>query len=257
MIQQESSLFAELEINDLARNGPFSTGMMTPDDEVNQFAIRSFRDQADADYICARMACRAALVGPFLWSSLQAVEKYLKCILLLNRIPAKNVRHDLAKAIQLINGSGKLTLDLTPLTSTFIDYLDEYGPYRYLEVSNFAFGKDIVRLDRAVWELRRHCSLSDLGGKVRLTQGVVAPEVRLTGGYLESVMDDRQNPARKVLLLHNGFFGKRRRKLVKVNGWMRGTNAPLYLHPRILDEVIKFVYLPREIIAGYRNHKGP
>jgi hypothetical protein len=42
---------------------------------LNDFAIRSFRDVADGDYIVARMAHRATLVPQFLWSSLQAIEK--------------------------------------------------------------------------------------------------------------------------------------------------------------------------------------
>jgi hypothetical protein len=43
---------------------------------VNDFAIRSFRDTADCDYISARMAFRARLIPQFLWSGLQAIEKY-------------------------------------------------------------------------------------------------------------------------------------------------------------------------------------
>jgi hypothetical protein len=35
----------------------------------NDFAVRSFRDTADGDYIVARMAHRAGLVPQFLWSS--------------------------------------------------------------------------------------------------------------------------------------------------------------------------------------------
>ena len=63
------------------------------------FAVRSFRDVADGDYIAARLASRAALVTQFLWASQQAVEKYLKCILLMNRVPAKNLQHDLIRAL--------------------------------------------------------------------------------------------------------------------------------------------------------------
>ena len=63
---------------------------------INNFAIRSFRDVADYDYISARMLYRAKLVPQFLWSSLQSIEKYLKCILLLNRIKANKVGHNLA-----------------------------------------------------------------------------------------------------------------------------------------------------------------
>jgi HEPN domain-containing protein len=71
-------------------------------DNIDDFVIRSFRDLADEDYISARMSFRAALVTPSLWSSHQMVEKYIKCILLLNRIPAKNMWHELngLKAIE-------------------------------------------------------------------------------------------------------------------------------------------------------------
>jgi len=41
---------------------------------INDFAIRSFRDTADGDYIAARMAFRVALLQQFFWSSQQAVE---------------------------------------------------------------------------------------------------------------------------------------------------------------------------------------
>ena len=59
--------------------------MLTVDALLNDFAERSFRDMADGDYIAARMACRAALVTQFLWASQQAVEKYLKGILLFSQ----------------------------------------------------------------------------------------------------------------------------------------------------------------------------
>ncbi|SPA46665.1 hypothetical protein CBM2629_A60060 [Cupriavidus taiwanensis] len=36
---------------------------------LNDFAIRSFRETADKDYIAARMAYRARLIQPFLWSA--------------------------------------------------------------------------------------------------------------------------------------------------------------------------------------------
>ena len=79
---------------------------------LNDFAIRSFRDEGDADYISARMAFRAA-IHILLWAGQQMVEKYLKCILLLNRIPGKK-------------------LDLTSNTLKSIDYIDSYGQYRYI-----------------------------------------------------------------------------------------------------------------------------
>jgi hypothetical protein len=219
--------------------------MMKLDALVNDFAVRSFRDIGDGDYLAARMACRAALVTQFLWAAQQALEKYLKCILLLNRIEAKNVRHDLGKALRKINGSGKVLLDLTPKTKEFIAMLDEYGRYRYLEISNLAFGADLVTLDRAVWELRRYCTLAVEPREKKLRDGFAAPVVHLSGGHLERIINDTNNPARESLLWQNGFFGKRARKYVRLPKWFKAHNAPLYLNPQILDEVLKFVYYPR------------
>ena len=122
---------------------------MTADALLDDFAERSFRDMADGDYIAARMACRAALMTQFLWASQQAIEKYLKCILLLNRIPAKAVRHNLGEAMRKIDDSDKISLDLTRGTEEFISMLDRFGPHRYLEVSNIGFGADLVTLDRS------------------------------------------------------------------------------------------------------------
>lgn len=228
--------------------------MKLDDELVNDFAVRSFRDIADADYIVARMACRATLLTQFLWASQQAIEKYLKCILLLNRIPANEVFHDLEKALTNINDSGHLALELTKGTKNFIEMLDQYGPFRYFEVSNFGFGADLVTLDRAVWELRRYCTIAKEFHQVKLRNGFSAPRVRISGGYLEKIIDDVKNQARGPLLWQNAFFGTRARKIVKLRKWFQANNAPLYLNPQILDEVLKYVYLPKQVKAAYRVH---
>jgi HEPN domain-containing protein len=230
---------------------------MDHDALVNDFALRSFRDMADGDYIAARMACRAALLPQFLWASQQAVEKYLKCILLLNRIDAREAYHDLGKALDRIDASGKLSLDLTRGTKEFIDMLDQCGRYRYFEVSTVGFGAQLVTLDRAVWELRRYCTVDEEPRRLRLRQGFAAPRVRLENGLLEKIVDDAKNPAREPLLWQNGFFGKRERKKIRLRKWFQAHNAPLYLNPQILDEVLKYVFLPKEIRSGYRSHREP
>jgi HEPN domain-containing protein len=235
-------------------------GEIAMDDDalVNDFALRSFRDTADGDYIAARMACRAALLPQFLWASQQAVEKYLKCILLLNRIEATDVYHDLGTALDRIDASGKLSLDLTRGTKEFIDMLDQFGRRcRYFEVSTVGSGVQLMTLDRAVWELRRYCTVDEEPRRLRLRQGFAAPRVRLANGSLEKIIDDPKNPAREPLLWQNGFFGKRARKKVRLRKWFQAHNAPLYLNPQILDEVLKYVFLPKEIKTGYRSHTKP
>ena len=99
------------------------------DRELNSFAFRSFRDVADADYVAARMACRAKLPVQFLWASQQALEKYLKCILFIRRVPAAGVKHNLGRALKLVE-SAHVSLDLTERTRKFIEEIDAVGQYR-------------------------------------------------------------------------------------------------------------------------------
>lgn len=225
------------------------------DQLLNDFAIRCFGDVADGDYIAARMASRARMVVQYLWASQQAIEKYLKCILLLNRIPAAKAYHDLGKALATINSSGKLRVALTNPTQEFIQYLDQCGKCRYLEISNFAFGADIVTLDRAVWELRRYCTLTLEPRTATLRDGFPAPKVRLPGRFLEKVIDTPSHPAREPLLWQNGYFGRRTRRSVKLQKWWQAQNAPLFLNPQMLDEVLKYVHLPKDLRDAYRAHK--
>ena len=90
-----------------------------------------------------------------------------------------------------------------------------------------------------------------------LTNGLPAPKVSLRGGYLEQIIADPKHSAREPLIWQNGFFGKRTRRAVRLRGWLRASNSPLYLDPQILDEAVKFVYLPPALERGYRNLKGP
>jgi len=227
---------------------------MTTDLLLNDFAIRSFRDEGDADYISARMAFRAA-INTSLWASQQMVEKYLKCILLLNRIPGKNISHDLRKGLDTINDSGRVPLDLSSKTRKFIDYIDSSGQYRYLEVSRFLNTRDIVNLDRTAWELRRYCTLDPGPRQLKLIEGVPAPKIELPGGYLESIINESMDPAREPLIWQNAFFGKRQRRFLRnMKVRIRATNAPLHLNPQILDDVLKYVYLPKHLIAAYRSY---
>jgi HEPN domain-containing protein len=227
---------------------------MTLDHLLNDFAIRSFRDIADADYIVARTAFRARLVSQYLSASQQSVEKYLKCILLLNRIPAREVRHNLGAALGKIISSTTLALSLTESTKKFIDYLDSLGRFRYLDISNYVLWRDIVRLDRTVWELRRYCTLSEVPRSIKLRDGVPPAKVRLDGGVLEKIIDDVKSPAREPLLWQNAFFGKRVRRRVRVGGGFHCTNSPLSVHPEILDEVLKYVLLPKDVVDACRAH---
>ncbi len=229
---------------------------ITREQLVNDFAIRSFRDTGDEDYIAARMAYRAGLSYPSLWQSQQTIEKYLKCILLLHRIRAKKIYHSLTAALVKIDES-PIKLDLKPSSLEFLRHIDEIGEYRYLEVSTVARGRDLVRLDRLVWELRRFCTLDPEPQQLNLQQGQIAPRYQLTGGLLEAIAASKANPAHEVLLWSNAFLGRRYRRKVTVPGWIHMRNAPLYMHPEILDHVLTYIFLPEHLVKAWRDHKAP
>lgn len=135
-----------------------------------------FRDAADEDYLVARIAARHSLHFQFCWSSQQALEKYLKAILLLNNEPIKGSH----KLTDFINKACDISGDLLPYiicppnshpTSTnalfahkpfepvyeYIQRVEQYGDpnNRYRTFSIRVDGYDLNKLDQMVFLLRR------------------------------------------------------------------------------------------------------
>lgn len=240
----------------------------TTDVLLNDFATRSFRDVADDDYISARLAFRAGLIPQFMWASLQALEKYLKCMLVLNRIKA-NRGHTLEEILLDFEKEKPFDLCLSNHAKKFIEFLDTYGRHRYFETSWHIFGEEILELDRTVWEVRRYARnmryeiCGHNGSKIdflpiELTRNKNAEsrhphDFHITGGRLESILAKKTHPAREPLVWQNGFFGKSFRKTVKLRHNLQGANSPLALRPELLDEVLKYVWLPKDVKEAYRK----
>lgn len=125
--------------------------------EVNRFGIRCFRDTGDADYIAARLAMKARLAGPFLWSAEQAVEKYLKCILFLNRKPTDDLSHDLDRALKRINETLPFRIVLNKHEAEVFNHLVAWDADRYLIGSLILRDNELLKLDDLVWKLRQYC----------------------------------------------------------------------------------------------------
>lgn len=104
---------------------------------VNQFGIRCFRDTGDLDYIAARLAMRSGLGAPFLWSASQAVEKYLKCILFVNRMNTKDLGHDLKAALKRVNDQLPFAINLTHREQKVFEHLAQWNSDRYLLTCRF------------------------------------------------------------------------------------------------------------------------
>ena len=99
---------------------------------INDFAIRCFRDTGDGDYIAARLALQAGLATQAIWSGLQAVEKYLKCMLLLRRVSSKGVGHKIAEGLRLVNDRLGYDIVLPDHEQAVFNHLAESCGDRYL-----------------------------------------------------------------------------------------------------------------------------
>lgn len=238
------------------------------DVRINHFAIRSFRDTADRDYIHARLAYQARLIPQFLWSSLHCLEKYAKCILLLNRIDGTNIRHEVLEAIFRLENKGSFQVNLSKAVQDFIGRLESGAEFRYFEVSYCSQEHDILRLDCAVSELRRYCQTLDYdieinGGmenqlekNLKIIRDKLSSNIKdtcISNGWLETVMANKKHPAREPLLWNNLYFGSSRRKRIRMIPFWESGNAPLYMDPEILNEVVKYVFLPKTVKKAYQD----
>lgn len=234
---------------------------------LNSFASRCFRDVADRDYVSARMCYRAGLISQFHRSSLQAFEKYFKAILLYNRIKAKKIGHDLALA-QKHAEKAPFQIKLSGTSLKLLDHLNDYGRFRYLETSYFIYGPKLVELDKAVWELRRYCRVMNylLPIPNKEPKPMLALEIErndaaeqrppqefhIAGGALEAILKKQSHPARGPLIWQNGFYGSSRRRRVTVPTHHYAENSPLFLYPQILDHVLEYIHIPKDVVAAYR-----
>lgn len=236
---------------------------------INSFSTQSFRDQADRDYITARLACRNELFPQFLWSAHQAIEKYLKAILLYNRINANQVKHDIEKALSLTE-SLTFEIKLSVRSRKFINHISKYGEFRYIDIPFFVYGQILIDLDLTVWEIRRYCQVLNTFGKQIPSEEQMLIEsawrdiqysdrnprhiFKISNGLLERITSDKKHPSHAALTFNNPCFGIRKRNKIKAISYLNAQNSLLYLYPEMLDELLKYVFIPKKLIASYREH---
>jgi len=118
-----------------------------------EFAKTCFLDIADNDYIAVRTLFRNCCYHQSFILMQQAIEKYLKAILLYNKIAAKKEQHkikELLKKCQQKIASFSLSEDVV----RFIQELDGMENSRYLTYSTAGFYEWLPILDKCVWQLR-------------------------------------------------------------------------------------------------------
>lgn len=223
---------------------------------LNNFATDIFRKQADYDYIAARANYRMRLRQQFLWSAHQAVEKYLKAILLFNGKSArfytpvgtakrKELGHDLDALLLEVRGIPIFRIDIDIENEQFLSYLScQGGANRYVSTSAYNTSDSIHRLDQLVWHIRRYCQyIPDRGlccreavpGMQEATLRSIADSAAkktphsfvLFSGELEKVIKrNPKDPARKALIWANLWYGKRMRHRVTYDSFSSSEIPP-------------------------------
>jgi hypothetical protein len=239
--------------------------------KLNHFAIRTFRNTADQDYIHARLAYRARLMPQFFWSSIHCLEKYGKCILLLNRIHGQDIKHELSKSLERINKSNLFSIGISEQSLKFLNRLESTARFRYLEVSWYNMEYDLVRLDELVSTVRRYCQPLNYSIKTSDNKEIDLLKINLEeinharlnnprksciqDGVLERILKNKKDSAREPLVWNNLYFCSSKRKSVRMQPFTKFENAPLFNNPEILDEVDKYIYLSKEIKSAYKKLK--
>jgi HEPN domain-containing protein len=221
---------------------------------IDEFVNSSFRDAADEDYVAARAAYRMDLSHAFLWNSLQAVEKYIKAILLYNRRPTGDLVHNVKKGFCRLLEIREIPFQFASDTERFVDYINDEGPNRYRVRPTYLRDDALIGLDRTVWYLRRHCFA--FGGTDRdpvrfaadisaLSSDGLAQRVsfKLPGGRIEAILG-RPSEARKNLVWKNLWFCARKRHEIKEFPWRVAWSRPIsFMQPDVyfaLKNLVKF-----------------
>lgn len=233
------------------------------------FIRRSFRDVADKDYIAARILYRSDLAPQFLWAALQAVEKYIKAILLYNRVSTKGLSHDVKAGLARLGEIRDISFHIPREVSDFVSYLSEEGPNRYFEFPAVTHGDELLLLDRTVWHLRRYCSwlrgtITVHGRKVDLfplelkriqaAADYGAHRFKIIGGYLEDVLGRRGSPLREHLVWKNFYYGAKKKHVIKNFTKHVSFSKPAhYLDPTIFGELASLVDFSKPVRAIFRS----
>jgi len=226
---------------------------------INAYAD-CLRDIADQDYIAARVLYRYELDHPSLWCALQAVEKYLKAILLYNRRDVRKIGHDIEKGLKLVKDITDLNFTVPHDVKDFVKYLNAFGQDRYL-VQEFVVPEDYLsRLDKTVWYIRRYCyylrgekdgvdmlpyNLKRINDSRFLKEPWKYEFPPGHGGYLEEVKE-KDLPSKEGLLWNNNYFAVPKRERVSFKKRILIKKSPLELHPECLKALKNLICIPKK-----------
>jgi len=125
-------------------------------------------------------------------------------------------------------------------------------------------GYELIRLDQAVWYIRRYCqvlrrreesgdtnvpTLSENLAMLQSADTIRRPARFSLDGLLEKVREDKGNPARILLISQNEYYGRRSiRRIISCWSWPQVNHTP-----EIFRELDKYVFFSKKTDAHYRT----
>lgn len=240
------------------------------------FAIRSFRNVADQDYISARAVFRLGLIDQAMTFGQQAVEKYLKAIIVIHSELKVKPTHDLRHLLAQVEEIHDIPWDFREIERNVMADLDYFGGDRYFSISRSGRGEiDLMRLDYTIWSVRRYCQnfqylregrWGDGQEFMKYAKWLGSDELRMGNpglfrlqhkGHIEEVLDTEKHPKQRAALVwKNAFFSSRRRKAIRLrNGWwMR--NATYFVFPDSLGFIEERIEFPKGIRRKIKEQLG-
>lgn len=238
---------------------------MTEDEKtniLNQYAHNGFSEKADMNYISARTLYRHCCFDDFLYMSHQAIEKYLKAILLYNYEKHNKGGHDLAYLVKAVENIKSVNLEND--TISFINELDSVQcaeAVRYNSAPFYGNSSYLLLLDNAVWDLRLFCrpkNSDDIVTKIISLDKSKIDNLKfkwpsiVAFGLLENILGEDSNEYKKLrdnLVWNNFCYGIRRKKVIKNFQYRQWSKNPPYLYQgsdtvKLLSE---YIFIPSEI----------
>ena len=134
-----------------------------------------------------------------------------------------------------------------------------------MSVSNVSKGSDIVLLDKSVHEIRRYCQqfsfdkeerksqILDLGNKNSENEIKSIQRIRLNGGVLERILNNKEHPARKALIYQNAFFSTRKRSTISIRQNITAYNSVFFENPELFKLAKDYIRIEGEVCKAYSN----
>ncbi|HDZ9207800.1 TPA: hypothetical protein RUZ11_003670, partial [Vibrio cholerae] len=76
----------------------------------------------------------------------------------------------------------------------------------------------------------------------------------IPGGRIEKLLKQPSHPAKKELVWKNLYYSNSNRKKVLLKSPFMAENSDFFLYPELLDEVVKYTRVPKEIINAYKKN---